>query len=76
MSQLDILEAAKRKEIKKQVRGECTFALTFTSAEVEAIFHDWFIRHHSQFIGNMALEVVWENNGGVTMNGHEEIKEN
>jgi hypothetical protein len=75
MSTTVVNDIAASKVIKIQARGERTFSLTFTSREVQDIFDEWFIRNFHAQIGNMNIQTDYENDGSMTVSGHEEIKE-
>lgn len=64
-----------KKEIKIKMQGERHFSVTFTMAEVEDIFRNYFLANYHTEIGSMDIDVAWENNGDLTINGHQDIKE-
>jgi hypothetical protein len=65
-----------KKPIIVKIRGERTFELRFTGDEVAYIFKDYFVKHyHSAETEGMTLDFAWENDGGITVTGHADIKE-
>lgn len=62
-----------KKEIVIQSRGERIFALHFTTAEVEAILKFWLEQSYN--FDKWDLDLAWENDGSLTVNGHQDIKE-
>jgi hypothetical protein len=70
------MSEAIKKPIVIKIRGERTFELKFAPDEVMQIFSEYFLKHyHSAEIDGMSLNFDYDNNAGIIVSGHKDIKE-
>lgn len=67
------MKMPEKKEITIVSRGERTFAMPFSLEEIEAILLAYLSLNYN-FAG-WSIDLAWENDGSLTVNGHQDIKE-